>query len=431
MAQRLLTALLAALLAASAPPSAPAWALDIELVSGDWQPINIVIEPFVGEENTEGDVPSQIIGNDLTSSGNFDVRMKVHGLGIDVSPERMEEIRDSGGEYLLVGNLTPTVGKQYRLTFALYDSLTENELGTFGLDFTDANKRAAAHNVSNWVYEQIINKPGIFHTKIAYVLRRKNGSNELKIADYDGYNRLTILTSDDNIISPTWSADGNSLLYVSFERNKPIIYRQSLLTGGRDVVANFKGSNSAPASAPDNRTIAAALTEHGGPQQIYLISDGKKARLRRSRGINTEPTFSPDGRHIVFTSDESTGQPQLYEYPLNGGQARRLTYGSNYNVSPDYSADGRGVAFIRRAGSGDNVAVLDRRSLDITMLTNIRLADSPSFSPNDDIIAFVDETRKKYLATVSINGKVTVLWEVPEEGAIIDPSWSPMKSDWF
>jgi hypothetical protein len=47
------------------------------------------------------------------------------------------------------------------------------------------------------------------------------------------------------------------------------------------------------------------------------------------------------------------------------------------------------------------------------------------------MVAFLDEKRKKHLAMVSINGKVMTLWEVPEEGNIVDPAWSPLRSDWF
>ena len=407
--------------------TAPAQALNIQLISGDWQPINIVIERFTGEDALNGAVPSDIISNDLTASGNFHVLPDSSSRTVDDA--RLAKVRERGGEYVMTGRISGGNGGSYTLTFWLYDALTSDIVGNYNIPFNNDNKRLAAHNVANWIYEEIISKPGIFHTKIAYVLRRADGTNELKISDYDGYNRLTILSSLDNIISPTWSHDGNTLLYVSFEQNKPIIYRQSLLTGKRDIVANFKGSNSAPAVSPDGRTIAAALTEHGGVQQIYLLSSSRKSRLT-TEGINTEPVFSPDGTRLVFTSDEG-GTPQIYEYDLDKNKHRRLTFGSPYSVSADYSSAGDSLALIRRDENGDNIAVLDIASGVTSTLTDIRLADSPSFSPNDDIIAFIDEENKNYLATVSINGKVMLFWALQEEGNIIDPSWSPMKSDWF
>lgn len=413
--------------------AAPARALDISLISGDWQPINFFIENFRGEAlGDDGQTESEIIGGDLAASGHFRVYRvpAVADTDADAGERRLAAVRAGGGEYLLAAVVTDQDNGSRQLRFELHDALTGEALGRYVADYNDANRRLSMHNISNWIYEKITGRVGVFHTKIAYVLRHTDGRNELKIADYDGYNRISVLSSDTHIISPSWSADGNELLYVSFEHNKPIVYKQSLLTGERDIIANFKGSNSAPAMSPNRRHIAVAMTEHGGPQQIYLISDTAKKRLRESDGINTEPSFSPDGERLVFTSDEA-GTPQIYEYDLQKNDGRRLSFGSRYSVSPSYSPDGESVVFIRRDANGDNIAVLDLANGEVATLTDIRLADSPSFAPNGDIVAFKNEAKRNNLATVSINGKVILVWGQPEKGEIIDPVWSPVRADWF
>jgi len=284
--------------AVGVPPMARA--LDIDLVSGDWQPINFFIGNFRGEVLDEsGKTESDIISADLAASGYFRV-YRVPAEEKSVDEERLADIRRRGGEYLFTGGVTMDAAGVRTLNFFLHDALTGEKLGSYKVNYQNDNVRLSMHSVSNWIYEKITGSVGVFHTKVAYVVRHKDGKNELKIADYDGYNRFSVLSSNDLIISPTWSPDGNALIYVSFERNKPIIYTQSLLTGERKIVANFKGSNSAPAMSPNRQQIAAALTEHGGPQQIYLISDNTKQRLRTSDGINTEPSFSPDGKRLVF-----------------------------------------------------------------------------------------------------------------------------------
>lgn len=412
----------------------PAAPLVVDVTSGDWRPINIFVELFLGENRLPGEaqVPSDIIAADLSASGQFRVHKDNRNSKNAIDEKRLAEIREQGGEYLLTGAVAlgdDGAGGEAKLEFALYDALTGDAIGSYVVSFSPDNQRLAAHNVSNWIYEEIVGKPGVFHTKVVYVLRRGN-ENELKIADYDGYNRQTILTSQTQLISPAWSPDGNEVLYVSFERNKPLVYRQSLLTGKRTIVANFKGSNSAPAMSPDGRRIAAALTEHGGAQQIYLIDDNSKTRLRVSGGIDTEPVFSPDGGRLAFTSDEH-GSPQIYEHSFDTGESRRLTFGSRYNASPNYSSAGDSIVFVRRENGGDNIAVMDLPGGDIAILTENGRADSPSFSPNDDMIIFRDEKNKNNLATLSINGKVIMFWEEAENGEIINPSWSPLKSDWF
>ena len=61
-----------------------------------------------------------------------------------------------------------------------------------------------------------------------------------------------------------------SLAYVSFEKKKPIVFVQSLTSGNRNMVANFKGNNSAPAWSPDGSKLAIVLT-YGANSQIYTI----------------------------------------------------------------------------------------------------------------------------------------------------------------
>ena len=75
----------------------------------------------------------------------------------------------------------------------------------------------------------------------------------------------------------------------------------------RRVVANFRGSNSAPSWSPDGRTLAVTLSRDGGSQLFVLDANGgEPRRLTQSSGIDTEPVFSPDGTAIYFVSQFST-----------------------------------------------------------------------------------------------------------------------------
>jgi TolB protein len=98
----------------------------------------------------------------------------------------------------------------------------------------------------------------------------------------------------------------------------------SLLDGKRQVAANFKGSNSAPAWSPDGRTLAVSLSREGGSQIFTINPDGSRLRrLTSSSAIDTEPRYSPDGKWLYFTSDR--GQPADLPHALR----RRRTAASN------------------------------------------------------------------------------------------------------
>ena len=143
----------------------------------------------------------------------------------------------------------------------------------------------------------------------------------LWVADADGENAQSALSSTEPIISPAWSPNGAELAYVSFEARKPVIYVHEVATGRRRLVANFRGSNSAPAWSPDGKTLAVTLTRDG-LSQLYTISShgGEPKRLTQSNGIDTEPAFSADGQTIFFVSDRG-GSPQIYKVPVSGGSA--------------------------------------------------------------------------------------------------------------
>ena len=413
-----------------APPPSVVLAADIRATSGEWRPIEIVVEPF-GEEGF-----ADIIAADLNRSGDFRaVKRRASSFG-QTDDEDYAAVRGSGGEYLLTGQVQQDDNGERAAVFRLADAITGEMLddAPLRINFAAGSNRLAAHSIGNWIVQKLSRKEGVFHTKVVYILRAREGGKfvyKLQIADYDGHNAQTVLTSDKRLISPTWTPDGNALLYVSFEHRKPVIYWQSLLDGSRRVIANFKGSNSAPAMSPNGQTIAAALTLHEGDQQIYLLDENRRRRTRQSRGINTEPHFSPDGGKLLMTSDEG-GTPQIYEMDITSGKARRLTFGTRYAVNARYSKDGALMAYVRRDDERrNNISLMDIASGAEVWMTESGGADSPSFAANDTMIMFADENRPNRLHIVSINGKVLSAADSAGRGAITDPEWSPISSDWF
>ena len=427
-------------------PPMPAAGLDLDIVSGQWRPTQLAVEPFSDQDILPGQPFAEIIADDLHRSGTFLPR-HLPAAGA----ETVAQARKAGSEFLLSGAVRLSNDrKTFTASFRLVDTITEKEVGRIQTrqPAKIQSARTVAHQMANWIYEKQTSKAGIFHTKIAYILRRPDPEtgktvNELRVSDYDGYNRQTALSSEFQLISPRFTPDGDALLYVSFEPvidtrgNKPYektrIYWQSLTTGERRLVSNFKGNNSAPAMSPDQQTIAAALTHGGKEFQVHLMDFpevGEPRRLREAPGASTEPVFSPDGSRIAFMSDEGGG-PQIYEYSLQTDKARRLTFRGSHNTQPAYSSSGKGIIFIRRDENGYNVALLDSASGEAEALTEIPRADSPSLAPNDQIVLFRNDEEKKYLYTVSVNGRIAVRWREPEGGEIVDPTWGPAEADWF
>lgn len=422
----------AALLCASALA-----AVEITVLSQGLRRVPVAVANFAGEPGGHLEF-SRIIAADLHRSGLIKV---THGAPDGYAPfgkePDYEAARQRNLEYVLAGRADTVLGG-YRVYFQLYDVITEKSGDAFSLVAEQGQERLVAHLISDWVHETVNERPGVFTSKIAYVLKSSTGQDrrtyELKVADYDGYNAQTIIRSSEPIISPEWSASGDRMLYVSFERERPIIYEMDLLTGEIRVVAAFEGNNSAPALSPDRRWIAAAFSGKKGTAIYLLTTDGTRRRkLRESSSINTEPDYSPvDGSEIAYVSDEA-GSPQLYAKNLDTGVERRLTRGSSYNVSPSYSPDGRLVAYIRKDDNGFNVHVLDS-AVDngaTVPLTGVRAAESPSFSPDGTMVLYRNEDYPGLLYTVSINGKISIPLAFEESGEVFNPTWGPVRSSWY
>jgi len=375
----------------------------------------------------EGRVPqdiANIVRGDLSRSGAFRLVDPQATLAETATPNFIE-LRAKGADAVLAGSVARLADGRYDVRFRLSDVVRQSSLGGEAFVATEADLRFAAHRVADWVYEKLTGEKGIFSTRIAFV-SKQGPRYRLNIADWDGENIQSPLNSPEPIISPSWSPDGARLAYVSFEMKKPVVYVHTLATGQRIAVANFKGSNSAPAWSPDSRMLAAALTRDG-LSQIYLLNadgSGTARRLTSSSGIDTEPVFAPDGRSLYFTSDRG-GSPQIYRMPLGGGDAVRVTFGSPYNVSPRVSPDGKMLAFITRREGRFLVATRDLASGTEQVLSDGGREESPSFAPNGRWVMYATQSGgRDSLMAVSVDGRVKQRL-TSAAGDIREPTWGP------
>jgi TolB protein len=397
--------------------------LRVDISGTGAQQFPVAVADFSGDPS--GRLIAEVIRADLTRSGQFRL-INTTGAELSVdSPIAYKEWRIRGADYVAYGSVTPVSEGQYEIKYRLVDVINEKELDGVAINGSDRELRRIAHQIADRIYEKITGIPGVFATRIAYVLKQGN-TYELQIADADGQNPQIALRSREPIISPAWSPDGGKLAYVSFESGKPVVYVHELATSKRVPVANFKGNNSAPAWSPDGQTLAVVLTRDG-LSQLYLINaaDGSNLRrLTRSPLIDTEPVFSPDGRSIFFTSDRS-GSPQIYQIPVTGGEARRVTFNGDYNISPRISPDGQSLLVVTRRDGQFRIAMIDLATGNETLLTDGPDDQSPSFAPNGKQVLYAaKQGGRNMLAGVSSDGRMRQTLSVLS-GELREPTWGP------
>ena len=102
------------------------------------------------------------------------------------------------------------------------------------------------------------------------------------------------------------------------------------------------------------------------------------------------PDWSPQGDKIVFSSQEGTGDADIYVMNAGGSNQKRLTIGTADDESPAWSNKGDKIAFGSGAtDTGDlDIYVMNADGSNPTALTNTGLNGTPAWSPDDAKIAF-------------------------------------------
>lgn len=384
--------------------------------------VPVTVAAFRGDDQAAQKVGA-IVSADLVRSGQFRSIESAGNYDETTRPD-VALLRQKGSDALITGSNIRLADGRYDVRFRLWDVVRAQDLGGQSFVVPQADLRLVAHRVADFVYEKLTGDKGVFSTRIAYVTKAGPQYN-LWVADADGENAQSALSSPEPIISPSWSPSGAQLAYVSFESRKPVVYVHEVATGKRRLVANFKGSNSAPTWSPDGKTLVLTLSRDGGSQLFSIDATGGEAkRLTQSASIDTEPVFSPDGKSIYFVSDRG-GAPQIYRMAPDGSGVERVTFSGGYNISPAVSPDGRWLAYISRVNGAFKLHVMDLSSSSVTAISDTQADERPSFSPNSKLIAFATRQQgKEALMTTTLDGKIKARLS-GHNGDIREPHWGP------
>ena len=404
--------------------------LFLEITKGSEDPFKVAMIPFAGSSIISKKLDA-VIRNDLNRTGEFSMLDKRLLLPLKMEDEDInyQDWKLLGMDYVIAGNIINDKNS-IDVDYEIYDIQKKRKIRSSKVFGLPNQLRQLAHYTSDGIYESIAGIKGIASTKLLYVNEIKSGDIKsryrLMLADSDGANEQTLLSSSEPIISPSWSPDGKKVAYVSFETGLANVFIQNISTGKRDSVLSKNTQISSPSWSPDGKYLSLTLYQDGNAE-IYILRlrDKTLTRMTNQFAIDTESSWSPKGNKILFTSGRS-GSPQIYELDLRrlNSKAKRITFEGSYNAKASYLPNEEGIIFVNRSADGlFNIALKYKKENFIRILTEAKMDESPSVAPNGNMVIYgITEEDQSMLAGFSLSG---ASFKLPaSQGEVREPAWS-------
>lgn len=377
---------------------------------------------------------AEVIASDLRGSGLFAPFGPSGVKAITVPEVTFPEFpywQGANAEALVQGYVRSAGGdSEITVGCYLYDVNLKSELTRQGYVVAPRDWRRAAHKCADAIYARLSGESPFFDSQIAYIAEsgpKGNRTKRLAIMDSDGANHRFITNGQSLALTPRFSPDYKSILYVSYLNTRVRIYIYDIGTGKQRLVTESNNATFAPRWSPDGRFILFSMAVAGNTD-IYRVSSagGRPVRLTTAPGIDVGGSYSPDGTRIVFESDRSGGQ-QLYVMNADGSNQSRISFGGGRYATPEWSPRGDLIAFTKLAGNF-RVGVMTPSGGGERLLTDSWQDEAPTWSPNGRVIQFFRTSQgrsgKSEVWQVDLTGVNERKLPTPVDGS--DPAWGPL-----
>ncbi len=397
-------------------------------------PTPAVAQTAAGSTDALGRQIAEVIAANLRNSGLFRPSgpSGIRAIGFDeVTAPQFEGWSAAGAAALVQGFVRANPDGELTVGCYLYDVALKTELTRQGYVVAPRDWRRAAHKCADAIYSRLSGESPFFDSRIAYIAESgpKNARiKRLAIMDSDGANHRFITNGQTMALTPRFSPDYKSIVYLSYLGKRPRIFIYDVEGGRQRLVTESANPTFAPRFSPDGKWILYSMAVNGNTD-IYRISvnGGTPLRLTSSPGIDVGGSYSPDGSRIVFESDRS-GSQQIYLMNADGSNQRRISHGDGRYATPVWSPRGDLIAFTKMKGGRFHIGVMAPDGSRERQLTDSYLDEGPTWAPNGRVIMFTrDEggaSGRTYIYSIDLTGRNERRVLTPGEAS--DPAWAPL-----
>ena len=409
-----------------------------------WNDTSIAIPSFA----TDRDVPTSASAGSTDALGRalaqvITADLRNNGLFKPIGPEALPRPTypqvpapefgtwsGRGAEMLVQGSVRAVEGGQLNVSCYLFDVALKQPLRKTEWTVPPSEWRRAAHKCADSVYSRLSGESPFFDSRIAYIAEtgpKNRRMKRLAIMDSDGANHRFVTTGQATALTPRYSPDYKSIVYLSYLNGQPRIYVYDLDRNSQRLIVQNKNPTFAPRWSPDGKWILYSMATSGNTN-IYRVSaqGGASTQLTNTPGISIGGSYSPDGKQIVFESDRS-GSQQVYVMNADGSDQRRISFFGGRAATPEWSPRGDQIAFTHIAGNL-RVGVMSPSGGSMRHLTDSWQDEAPTWAPNGRIIQFFRTAKgsgKTELWQVDLTGRNERRLPTPVDGS--DPAWGPVR----
>ncbi len=338
--------------------------------------------------------------------------------------------RSRGADMLVQGYVRAESNGNITVGCYLYDVALGQQRVKAGWTVPPSDWRRAAHKCADLVYSNLSGENPFFDSRVAYIAEtgpKDRRMKRLAIMDSDGANHTFLTTGQTIALTPRYSPDYKSIMYLSYHNGQPRIYIIDPQTKAQRLLLSTSNPLFAPRWSPDGRWVLYSMAT-GGNTDIYKIpsAGGTPIKLTDAPGIDIGGSFSPDGSKIVFESDRS-GSQQVYVMNADGTGQRRISFFGGRAATPEWSPRGDQIAFTHIVGNL-RIAVMDPSGGNLRYLTDSWQDEAPTWAPNGRVVQFFRTAKtsgKTSLWQVDLTGRNERKLETPVDGS--DPAWGPLR----